>query len=393
MALKFEQPNIPARKNSQEQFMDVLQGIPSLMMQYQNLQRQKEIDRLNHELQKAELEGRLFSIKKQYGTGEPAPMTQIPQDLPAELGGEGISSGLPTKAFSQPTPIQETDEQQLNRLGLEGYKALNPAQYVAIGAGGQQVLLPPGTKPFSQPGERPTTTIPKSEFLKNPDAYINAPGLKVVDDTLSNTSGGGKSKYWDSVDVQAGKEYADFSASGGAQKVISNVSGLEESINDLMDKKVKTGPLRGSLPGQEYFNPRYAQLRDRVYNIIFPNLRMTLGAQFTENEGKRVLAATLNPKMSPEDNAERLTTLMEMIKAQAVSKQAAGDYANQFGTLRGFKNDAPTNFNEFEAELKSRLSGTPNKVNATKIKSDAEYDALPSGTEFVGPDGVKRRKP
>jgi len=28
-----------------------------------------------------------------------------------------------------------------------------------------------------------------------------------------------------------------------------------------------------------------------------------------------------------------------------------------------------------------------------KIASDAEFDALPSGTEFVGPDGVKRRKP
>jgi len=28
-----------------------------------------------------------------------------------------------------------------------------------------------------------------------------------------------------------------------------------------------------------------------------------------------------------------------------------------------------------------------------KISSDAEYDALPSGTEFVGPDGINRRKP
>jgi len=27
------------------------------------------------------------------------------------------------------------------------------------------------------------------------------------------------------------------------------------------------------------------------------------------------------------------------------------------------------------------------------IANDAEYDALPSGTEFIGPDGVKRRKP
>lgn len=30
---------------------------------------------------------------------------------------------------------------------------------------------------------------------------------------------------------------------------------------------------------------------------------------------------------------------------------------------------------------------------AVQIQSDQDYDALPSGTEFIGPDGVKRRKP
>jgi len=28
-----------------------------------------------------------------------------------------------------------------------------------------------------------------------------------------------------------------------------------------------------------------------------------------------------------------------------------------------------------------------------KIKDDAEYDKLPAGTEFIGPDGKKRKKP
>lgn len=34
-----------------------------------------------------------------------------------------------------------------------------------------------------------------------------------------------------------------------------------------------------------------------------------------------------------------------------------------------------------------------NPAGVATIATDAEYDALPSGTEFVGPDGVKRRKP
>jgi len=28
-----------------------------------------------------------------------------------------------------------------------------------------------------------------------------------------------------------------------------------------------------------------------------------------------------------------------------------------------------------------------------KIQNDSEYDALPSGAEFIGPDGKRRRKP
>ena len=28
-----------------------------------------------------------------------------------------------------------------------------------------------------------------------------------------------------------------------------------------------------------------------------------------------------------------------------------------------------------------------------EVKNDADFDALPSGTEFIGPDGIKRRKP
>jgi len=35
----------------------------------------------------------------------------------------------------------------------------------------------------------------------------------------------------------------------------------------------------------------------------------------------------------------------------------------------------------------------PQDAGVVTIKDDAEYDALPSGSVYVGPDGVKRRKP
>ena len=33
------------------------------------------------------------------------------------------------------------------------------------------------------------------------------------------------------------------------------------------------------------------------------------------------------------------------------------------------------------------------KGGTTKISSDADYNALPSGATFIGPDGKTRRKP
>jgi hypothetical protein len=38
-------------------------------------------------------------------------------------------------------------------------------------------------------------------------------------------------------------------------------------------------------------------------------------------------------------------------------------------------------------------ANTPQPKSPVTIKSDAEYDALPSGTEFIDPKGVRRRKP
>lgn len=44
-----------------------------------------------------------------------------------------------------------------------------------------------------------------------------------------------------------------------------------------------------------------------------------------------------------------------------------------------------------DEEIESFISGP--QVETPTISSDEEYDVLPSGSEFIGPDGIKRRKP
>lgn len=48
---------------------------------------------------------------------------------------------------------------------------------------------------------------------------------------------------------------------------------------------------------------------------------------------------------------------------------------------------------EAPGNLHPELDAAPKTPHIAQVKSDADYDKLPSGTEYVGPDGKKRRKP
>lgn len=159
--LKFQQPNIQPGRTAMEGLAagisPMLQQIPSLMMQYQQLKRQKELDGLNHDVTKQELANKLAILKAQYGTGEPAPATGAPMEgprLPDASGQEGPGMTVPA----------ETEEQKLSRLGIEGYNALNRNQqqyggYITDMNGNTKfVSLPSGFKPANMP-QAPTPNL------------------------------------------------------------------------------------------------------------------------------------------------------------------------------------------------------------------------------------------
>ena len=90
-----------------------------------------------------------------------------------------------------------------------------------------------------------------------------------------------------------------------------------------------------------------------------------------------------------------------MIKeALLTAKHAVNDEVWQLE----FKMIAPPNYKcevithskvEGEAKLRTQQGGAlaPAAGGVVTITSDAEYEALPSGTTFIGPDGKTRRKP
>ena len=83
-------------------------------------------------------------------------------------------------------------------------------------------------------------------------------------------------------------------------------------------------------------HPQATGFLDEVSDIVFQSLKATLGAQFTEQEGKRLVAATFNQALPEELNLPRLQRLLAKIKSVYQSKQDAIDYYNQNNTLAGF---------------------------------------------------------
>lgn len=55
------------------------------------------------------------------------------------------------------------------------------------------------------------------------------------------------------------------------------------------------------------------------------------------------------------------------------------------------RGDGRLNYEEVMGRIRGR--GGSSGGQPSRISSDAEYDALPSGAEYVGPDGIRRRKP
>ena len=81
---------------------------------------------------------------------------------------------------------------------------------------------------------------------------------------------------------------------------------------------------------------------EAVEEVVQRNLRIVLGAQFTQKEGERLIARAFNPRLEEPENAKRVRRLITQIRTAAQQKQAASDYFEANGTLVGFKGKRPS---------------------------------------------------
>lgn len=162
-----------------------------------------------------------------------------------------------------------------------------------------------------------------------------------------------------------------------AEKALALVSG--ESVGDVKGDKNATG-VKGVLPMQ-------------VLNRVDPTGTETraaladLGSLVIHDRSGAAVTAAEFPRLAPfiptvYDDA---ATARKKLGLFVQNYKALVDDSTEFYKASGY--NVPT----IKPSLTSPKSGADAGVQS--IKNDAEYDALPSGSLFTGPDGRQRRKP
>lgn len=162
--------------------------------------------------------------------------------------------------------------------------------------------------------------------------------------TTVNVGGGGElTPGQKKVDEKFAEDFVAWS-SGGGQDMAAQIAQLKPVISALEEGKPITGLQVAVQPDLllAMTNPTALQSREQVEEVVQRNLRVILGAQFTEKEGERLIARAFNPKLPPQENAKRLRRLFLQMSTAAEQKQEMANYFQENGTLRGFKGKMPT---------------------------------------------------
>lgn len=210
------------------------------------------------------------------------------------------------------------------------------------------VSRPPSPPPYLGQEEQP------APFTVN---IGDTPGAK---ETINGGSGSGGdgSKFWDKLDTEFATTVQQWETSGRAEFAAGSAA-LESTANDFLTGKVKGGWL-GLIPGRALTRPELDQAVKSVEKVVFPQLRATMGAQFTEKEGARVIAATIDPLQKGENNARRLLVLNEVMKEQAQAKEKMIAHAKKYGTLRGYENPSVgLTADELIKRVQAKVGATP----------------------------------
>jgi len=163
----------------------------------------------------------------------------------------------------------------------------------------------------------------------------------------------------EAADKKFAGDFIEF-ATGGYADVQKQLDQLREASAALASGRTISGPLIGNLPDSVLAatNPQAVATKEAIQEVAQRNLRVILGAQFTEKEGERLIARVFNPRLGEAENKKRVDRLIRQIETAAQAKLDAAQYFQQHGSLTGWKGRLPR-LSDFEPDFVKKEPEAP----------------------------------
>lgn len=138
------------------------------------------------------------------------------------------------------------------------------------------------------------------------------------------------------LDREFAKDYSRWMGAGKAE-FNKNLTKLERAIDKLKQAKGDTFGYTGrwTVAVPDAMRSEGRALRQDVEQAAVASLRETLGAQFTEKEGARIMAQSFDPLLSEEQNIQKITDTINELKERAATMEARANFFKQNRTLKG----------------------------------------------------------
>lgn len=168
------------------------------------------------------------------------------------------------------------------------------------------------------------------------------------------------------LDKAYAKDHLEWTR-GGGPNMGAEIAQINTVLQNLERGDQLTGPTVGLINNVGMLgliNPDAEDAKQQVEQVVQSNLKLVLGAQFTEKEGQQLIARAYNPMLSPEKNIARLRKLYLQMQTAWKQRQAMADYFSQNYTLRGYEGPQPN-----IADFYTALSG----LSVGQVEKGYEY--------------------
>ena len=206
------------------------------------------------------------------------------------------------RQLSKEQAIGNKTEEYFTSIGRDDLAQMvraNPQMAQSIYAAYVQQELKPDAKYTQKSGAQLNEEMGVTAFeptkMYNVDAQNKVTGIG-GDAPVTNIDLGKESGI-ETVNKSIAKEYTTW-LGGGSADATKNVAQISNAINMLQSGDVTTGVKSGLIAKSglgAFLDPEGTGLREQVEEVVQRNLRVVLGAQFTEKEGERLINRAYNP--------------------------------------------------------------------------------------------------